>query len=503
MKSNKLTRREFTKIGSLATLGVLTGCSLRNPFQLIIKNGALIDGTGSPALRLDIGIKNGKIKAIGNLQEIVADRVIDASNLVVAPGFIDIHTHTDIELLVEPRAESKIRQGVTTEIGGNCGGSPFPIAKAERNEYNQRLRERYGIEVTWNDLAGFFDALEARKIGINFATFVGHGDLRAVAVGRNDVAATAEQMEKMKWLLTEAIQQGSLGMSTGLEYAPSSYASTEELIELCKVVSKLNGVYATHIRNEDDFVEQAIEEAMQICREAEVSTQISHLKACNQNNWHKVDNILENLEKAVSAGMNILADRYPYIAYGTGLSVFFPLWSRQGSTDDFLARLNDRSLFAELKNHAENRAKRIGGWDRVVIGYCATDENKRWEGKSILEAAEIDGKKPFEFARNLLIQERNRVNIVGFAMDENNLKKVLTSPSVMVGSDGSAVSPTGKLGEGKPHPRFYGTFPRVLGKYCREDKIFDLETAIKKMTSMPAQKLGLNNRGIIREGFFA
>ncbi len=501
--SSKYTRREFTKITTLSTLGTLTGCSVRNQFDIIIKNGTILDGSSAPGLRKDIGIVADKIVTIDLLPNATADLLIDAQNRIVAPGFIDIHTHTDTELLVNPLAESKIHQGVTTEVSGNCGSSPFPLTEAEFENYDKNLFERYGIHVHWKDAASFLQCLAEKKISINYATFTGHSDLRAFAVGKNDVPATTEQMEKMKQELARTIESGSLGLSTGLEYAPGSYANTDELIELNKIVSRYHGIYATHLRNEDDTVEEAIEEALKICREANVSTQISHLKTCNKNNWHKVDAILEKIHSAAASGLPVMADRYPYIAYSTGLTIFLPLWSRQGETDDILARLEDEKQLPQIKEHVENRGCRIGGWDRVVIASCHQEKNKIWEGKSIQEAAELAGMEPFEFIRTILIEEKSHVDIVGFAMDEGNLTKILSSPLVMIGSDGNAISPYGKLGEGKPHPRFYGTFPRVLGKYARQEKIFDLATAVKKMTSLPAEKLNLKNRGFIKKGNFA
>ncbi len=501
--NSKLTRREFTKTGSIATLGLIAGCSTKSHFDIIIKNGTVIDGSGAQGFQKDIGIKNDKIAVIDDLKSSSADKIIDAKNLIVSPGFIDIHTHTDTELLVNPKAESKIRQGVTTEVGGNCGSSSFPLNEKDFEEYNKNLYERYGFKMFWKDTAGFLNALENKMVSINYATFIGHSDLRAFVVGKNDVPPTAEQMEEMKALLARSMENGSFGLSTGLEYSPGSYAKTDELIELCKVVSKYDGTYATHMRNEDDKVEEALEEAIHICREAEVSTQISHFKACNQGNWHKVDHLLEMVHNAAESGLPLTADRYPYIAYSTGLSIFLPLWSRQGNTDEILARLENKKGISKIKQYAEKKGKNIGGWDRIVISSCFKENNKRWEGKSINQAAEISGKEPFEFIRTILLDERNRVNIVGFAMDENNLKKVLSSPHVMIGSDGNAIAPYGKLGKGKPHPRFYGTFPRVVGKYAREDKIFDLATAIKKMTSMPAEKLKLKNRSKIKKGYFA
>ena len=499
----KITRRDFIKTGSTVALGFLAGCSVKNRFDIVIRNGLMFDGTGSPGMKLDIGIKGNKIVAIANLSSTTADLIIDANGLAVSPGFIDIHTHTDTGLLINPKAESKIHQGVTTEVAGNCGASPFPLNDEDFEEFDKNLVERYGIHVTWRDITGFLKALEEKRISINYATFTGHGDLRSYAVGKNDVEPTPEQMKQMKALLAESMENGSFGLSTGLEYTPGSYAKTDELTELCKVVSKSNGVYATHVRNEDDRVEEAIEEALQICREAEVSTEISHFKACNQNNWHKVDHMLAMIQNAANSDLPVKADRYPYIAYGTGLTIFLPLWARQGNRDEILARLQNKELIPKIQQHAETRGKRIGGWHRVVISSCFSDKNKILEGKSIQDCAKITGKEPFEFIRDILIEERNRVSIVGFAMNEDNLKKVLSSPLVMIGSDGSAVSPKGKLSEGKPHPRYYGTFTRVLGKYCREEKIFDLATAVNKMTSMPADKLGLKNRGYIKKGYFA
>ena len=444
-----------------------------------------------------------KIVAIGDLKNITADTIIDANNLVVCPGFIDIHTHTDTELIVNPTADSKILQGVTTEVSGNCGYSPFPLNDTDFKELDTNIFDKYGFHVAWRDTAGFLRTIEDQNISINYATFTGHGNLRSYVVGKNDVQAIPGQLKKMKDVLERSMADGSFGLSTGLEYAPGSYASTEELIELNKVVAKMGGVYATHMRSEDDRVEEAIQEALRICKKAEVSLQISHLKACYQSNWNKIDRILEMIHDAAKSDLPVKADRYPYIAYSTGLSAFLPLWSRQGNTDEILARLNDRSHLVKIKKYVESRGEKIGGWDRVVISSCFSEGNKRWEGKSINACANELGIAPFEFIQDILIEERTRVNIVGFAMDENNLKKVLSSSLVMIGSDGNAVAPYGKLGVGKPHPRFYGTFPRVLGKYSRIEKIFDLSTAVMKMTSMPATKLGLKKRGLIAKGYFA
>ncbi len=499
----KISRREFNKTIAAGTMGLLAGCRFNNRFSIIIKNGKIIDGSGTQAFEKDIGIIGNKIAAIDDLKNATADIFIDGKNLVVSPGFIDIHTHTDTELIVNSKAESKIRQGVTTEVSGNCGDSPFPLNEVDFQELDTNTFEQYGVHINWRDINGFLGKLEDQKISINYATFTGHGNLRSYVIGKNDVQATPEQLKKMKDVLERSMADGSFGLSTGLEYAPGSYASTAELIELNKVVAKNGGIYATHIRSEDDLVEEAIREALRICKETDVSLQISHLKACNKSNWNKVDHILEMIHTAAESGMPVKADRYPYIAYGTGLTIFLPLWFRQGSREEILARFNDNTLIPRIKEYVENRGQSIGGWDRVMISSCFTEKNKRLEGKTIYACAVEAGTTPFEFIRNILLEEKNRVQIIGYAMDENNLKKVLSSSFVMIGSDGTAVAPYGKLAEGKPHPRFYGTFPRVLGKYSREEKLFDLPVAIQKMTSMPATKLDLHKRGLIAKDYYA
>ncbi len=497
-----IDRRKFIKFSALATAGFMMGCSIRSRFDLIIKNGLLYDGLGNPAINGDIGIRYGLISAIADLSDASASRIIDANGYTVSPGFIDIHTHTDLELLANPGGDSKLRQGITTEIGGNCGYSPFPMTEAKMRRKRSEWAEEYGIETDWTDIGGFFRALEAKGMAFNYASFTGHGDIRAAVVGLNDVPPTPEQLRAMQDLLEKSMEMGSLGLSTGLEYAPGSYADTDEITALCRIVARRDGVYATHMRNEDDRVIEAIEEALKISRESGVSLEISHLKACNKNNWDKIPQILEILDQA-AARHPVKADRYPYDAWGTGLTSFTPQWARQGKTDDRLKRLEDPPQAAQIMEYANSRARRIGGWDRILISSCETEASKQWEGRQISDCADKSKLEPAEFVRQLLIKDRLDVGVVGFAMSEENLLKVLNSPQVMIGSDGTAVANTGILHQGKPHPRYYGAFPRVLGRYVREKQALPMTEAIRKMTSMPATKLGFTNRGVLKTGNIA
>ncbi|HPI36486.1 MAG TPA: amidohydrolase family protein [Ignavibacteriaceae bacterium] len=501
--NNNFSRRDFLKTGAVITAGLSLGLKLNNQFDVIIKNGKIADGTGSILFKADVGINGDKIEAIGDLSSSSANLIIDAEEHIVSPGFIDIHTHTDTELIVNPKGESKIRQGVTTEVSGNCGSSPFPYTDEDFEIIRESFKKRYDEDINWKDITGFLRTLEEKKISLNYATFTGSGDLRAYVVGKNDVQPSPEQLKKMKELLAEDMKNGSFGLSTGLEYAPGSYASTDELIELAKVVAEHHGIYNTHMRNEDDRLEEAIQEALKICKEAGVKLEIAHLKTSNPANWHKIENVLNMIDKAAESGLPVNADRYPYVAYATGLSALLPLWARQGNTDEILKRMEVKDSLPAIKEYVSSRAKRIGGWKNFVISYCISEKNKKWEGKSILESAEIEGLEPTDFVIQILKEEKLQAGMVGFAMNEDNLKRILAHKLVMIGSDGNATAPYGKLGTGKPHPRYYGTFPRVLGKYCREDKIFDFPTAVKKMTSMAADKLGLKGRGYLKKNYFA
>ena len=507
-----MRRRQFLKRTAGGALGaglagsslLIKGCGLGKEYDLMIIGGTVFDGSGSPGVRADIAVKGGKIAAIGaSLDSSKAREVIEAKGMAVAPGFIDPHTHTDIHLLVNPKAESKIRQGVTTEVGGNCGGSCVPVADKDFEERKELLKERFDLDLTWNDITGFFGQLEKRGSAVNYAMLVGNGTLRNMVIGPYDRPATEEELTRMKRLVTENMQAGAVGLSSGLEYAPSNFASTEELVELCREVARYGGKYATHMRSEDDLLLEAIDEAVTIARDAQVSLQISHFKACYRRNWDKLDAAFEKVEQAQKELGNVLCDRYSYHAYSTGLSMFFPMWAREGETEDFINRLKDESLDSRIREYVMEREEMIGSWDNVLISSVHTDGNKHVVGKTVLAAAKEAGKPGYEFARDLIIEEENRVSMIGFAMSEDNLKRVLAHPRVVVGSDGNSLADYGPLSEGIPHPRSYGTFPRVLGRFVREEQIMPLETAVRKMSGLTADQFGFTGRGYLREGYFA
>lgn len=506
-----ITRRYFLKkssqIFAVASLGscglVLKGCRSKKDFDLIIKDGYIFDGLGKDAFEADVGVSGNFIKEIGKISSSRGKSIIDARGLAVCPGFIDVHEHTDVGLLVNPKAESSIRQGITTLVSGNCGFSPFPVAEERFEEMKEDLKEQYELDLTWVDIKGFFSKLEEKGIALNYSSLIGQGTIRGAAVGFNDRSPKQEELEKMKMLVAENIKNGAVGLSTGLEYAPGSYAQADEITELCKVAARYGGVYATHMRDEGDYLLESLDESIEVARKTGVSLEISHFKIAYPRNWHKVDDALTKIEEAKKEGISIFCDRYPYIAGSTGLSFYFPLWAKQGTTDEFLARLKDPGLESKIRDHVAEQEIKLGSWDKVVISSVISESNKRFEGKSILDGAKETEKDPYDFMRDLLIEEKNRVGMVTFMMKEENLKKILAHPLVGVGTDGSAIAPYGPLGRGKPHPRHYGTFPRVLGKYLREEKIVPLPEMFKKITSLPAEKFGFEKRGALQNSYFA
>ncbi|MDZ7262177.1 MAG: D-aminoacylase, partial [candidate division KSB1 bacterium] len=454
----------------------------------------------------DVLIRDGKIVWLGAGEPPLPRTgydVLYATGMVVCPGFIDVHSHTDVHLLVNPKAESKIRQGVTTEISGNCGYSPFPIGGLTEQEQLKVIKKDFEIQADWRDLDGFFEKLEHSGMALNYATLVGHSTIRGLVLGLENKPATSDDMKRMKWELEKALEQGALGLSTGLEYTPGCFATTEEIIELCKLLPRYQGIYASHIRNEDVQVIEAVEEALNIGRAAEVEVQISHLKACQKRNWLKVDQFLNLIDKARQEGVRVHCDCYPYIAYSTTMKLLFPQWSREGDDQKFVERLQDKQLLPRMRQFVEDKITNLGSWDAVMITRVLSEERRHYQGQTVAQIATTEGTEPFEFVRQLLIQEKGDVSMCGFAMSEENTAKVLAFPLTMVGSDGMALAPYGILSRENPHPRSYGSFPRVLGYYVREKKIMSLAEAIRKMTSLPAEKFGLTGRGKLAVGNFA
>jgi N-acyl-D-amino-acid deacylase len=505
-----ITRRQFIK--TAAEAGIFIGISgesfwgrssIRGQgFDLIIKNGTVLDGIKDKSYKADLGIIGERISVVGNLQAEKGRTVIDATGRIVCPGFIDIHSHTDSELLTNPKAESKIRQGVTTELSGNCGDSVFPRKKVPP-EAERIAHERLEPETDWVDLDGYRRKLSEKGIAVNHGTLVGQGTLRSCVIGEERREPSLEEMELMKKLSAEAMQHGAFGISTGLEYTPSGFATAAEVIELCKIVSEYGGFYATHIRSEDNQVLEAIGESIFIAEKAGIPLQISHLKVSGKKNWWKMPMIIDLIEKARERGSQVTADRYPYTAYSTGLSINFPQWALDGGKIKFIERLKDRDLRQKMK--AETLEKVIGNnsWESLLITGVNTEQNRHLEGKYLTEGATERKQDPYEFACDLLIEERGDVSIVGFGMSEENTELVLKHPWVMLCSDGSALAPYGPLNRGVPHPRNYGSFPRFLSTYIREKKLLSLPEAIKKMTSLPATKMQLKDRGSLRKGNFA
>lgn len=509
--SGKLTRRSFlNKIINIAAISVASGfssissgCKKAALFGLVLKGGNVYDGSGAKPYKADIGIDKGTIKYIGRIDYHQAQKIIDVSNFSVAPGFIDIHTHTAEHLLVNPLAESSVRQGVTTVVGGNCGESLFPLNDEMFEETEKVLRDEYGLLVTWKDAAGFLSALKQNRTAVNFATFTGHGTLRANVAGYSNRKVSQQELETMRRLLVESMAQGAIGLSSGLEYTPGSFAPAEEIIYLAKAVASRNGVYASHLRDEEDEIIEAFDEAVDVARKSGVKVQVSHLKIGLPKNWPKFPELISRFNRAAEEGLTIQADRYPYIAWATGLSQFFPVWAREGKKEDFIARLRAEELQLKLKQEVIKKGEELGGWDKVFISFVSSEENRVFEGQTVETGARLTNLEPYEFIKRLLIDEQGRAGMIVFGMSEDHLKQILTHPLVSIGSDGASIAPYGPLSKGKPHPRNYGTFARVLGRYVRDEKVVSLEEMIRKMTSMPAEHIGLHKRGLIKTGWAA
>ncbi len=478
-------------------------------YDLIIMNGRIVDGTGNPWFYGDVAIRGDRIVKVGRVGPGRAIRRIDASGMIVGPGFIDMLGQSELNLLIDPRAESKVFQGITTEVTGE-GGSPAPL-----NDYilkeNEPFFKHFNITADWHTLAEYFSRLERSHSAINLASYVGATQVRQYVLHDENRAPTASELEEMRKLVAQAMEDGAVGISTSLVYAPAFYAKTEELIELAKVASRYGGVYATHMRNESNAIMPALDEAIRIGTEANIPVEIFHLKMAGKPNWGKMRDVIARIEAARLRGLDITADQYPYVAGATSLGAAVPPWSHEGGTAKFVERLKDPATREKLKqemrapsNNWENFYLGAGGGEGILISGVLNRELAKYEGNRINEAARMMGKKDeLDALFDLLIADNAQTSMIVFLMSEDDVKLALRQPWVSVGVDHGAVALTGPLSEGKAHPRSYGAFPRILGRYVRDEHVVTLEEAIRKMTSLAANRVHLSDRGLLKPGFFA
>lgn len=490
----------------VAAAHVLAQSSLA-PFDLVITNGHIIDGTGSPWYSGDLGIRDGKVAAIGNLSVSPRKRTIDAAGKVVAPGFIDLLGQSELSILVEPRLPSKIYQGITTEITGE-GGTIAPlngaIIQADHAGY-----EHYHITPDWRTFRQYFARLEKQGMGINLASYVGATQVRRMVLGDDNKQPTLEQLEQMKALVRDAMKDGAVGVSTALEYAPAPYAKTEELIALAAEGGRFGGIYSTHMRNESDSVLEAIDEALRIGREAHVPVEIWHIKVAGKNNWGRMPEVVTKINAARSAGADVTADTYAYTAWFNDFSAFVPPWAHDGGAAKLVERLKDPATRASIRKDMlmpskdwDNEWQEIPGPEAILIGIVQNPKMLPLQGKRLSEIAKLWNKDPLDALFDFLIEDPY-AGVAVFGMSQPDVTLALQQPWVAIDNDSSGTSPEGILGQEHPHPRAYGTFPRILRKYVREDKALTLEDAVRKMSALPAQRLRLTERGVLKAGMWA
>jgi N-acyl-D-amino-acid deacylase len=476
-------------------------------FDLVITNGHIIDGTGSPWYSGDVGIREGRIAAIGNLAAAHRKRTIDAAGKVVAPGFIDLLGQSEMTILVDPRLPSKIYQGITTEITGE-GDSIAPLTDAliqsGRSGY-----DHYKITPDWRTFRQYFARLEKQGMGINLASYVGATTVRSIVLGEENKQPTTEQLERMKGLVRDAMKDGAVGVSTALEYAPAPYAKTEELIALATEAGNLGGIYSTHMRNESDSVLDSIDEALRIGREAHVPVEIWHIKVAGKNNWGRMPEVVAKINAARAAGADITADTYAYTAWYNDFSAFIPAWAHEGGSAKLVERLKDPATRERIRKDMltpskdwDNEWQEIPGPEAVMIGVAQNPKLVPLQGKRLSEIAKLWNKEPMDALFDFLIEDPF-ADVAVFGMSQPDVTLALQQPWVAIDNDSSGTSPAGILGQEHPHPRAYGTFPRILRKYVREDKALTLEDAIRKFSALPAQRLRLTDRGVLKAGMWA
>ena len=479
-------------------------------YDVLLVGGRLVDGSGAQGRKADLAIKGDRIAAIGDLQDATAGTRVDVSGLVVAPGFIDMLGQSETFVLVDGRAASKITQGITTEITGE--GSSIAPVNARMIAEGKAAWDHYKIVQDFTTLAGYFERLETRsRTAINIGTFVGAGGVRDYVIGRENRVATPEELRQMEQLVDQAMKEGALGLSTSLQYVPDRFASTEELIALAKVARKHGGIYITHQRSESGAIMESLDEVFRIAKEAEIPAEVWHLKTAYKANWGRMPEVLKKFEEGRRSGLDVTANQYPYTRASNGLDACLPLWVREGGTDAMLKRLADPATRERIKKEMddpnapgwENQWYGSGGADGVMLSSVLNADLKKYEGMTFTAIGKALGKDPRDAVMDLVVADRGNSYVVISIMDEADVRAALAHQLVSIDTDSAARAEDGPLSDSKSHPRAWGTFPRILGKYVREEKLLTLEEAVRKMTSRAAVRVGLTDRGLLRRGFFA
>ena len=476
------------------------------PFDLVIAGGRVIDGTGAPSVRADVGVRGDRIAAVGDLSRARAGRRIDVHGLAVAPGFIDMLGQSELNLLIDNRAESKIRQGITSEITGE-GGSVAPLNEAMTADYGPWI-DKYHVSVDWKDFTGYFARLRAARPAINLGTFVGAAQVREYVLGQRDVQPTRAQLARMVALVDEAMEQGAMGLSTSLIYPPGSYAKTPELVALARAAARHGGIYASHIRDEGAREMAALEEAFTIGREARLPVEIWHLKVAGRRNWGRMPQVVARIERARAGGLDVTADMYPYVASGNGLDNTVPQWAHDGGVPKMIERFHVPRLRARILQQIRDGGGGTEGWKSrppgdILIISVMNPELEKWTGKRLSQVAAEMGKPPEEALLELVEADHANVFVARFSMSEDDLQVAMRKPWVAFDLDAGACAVDGPLGADRHHPRAFGSMPRVLGRYARDLKVLGLEEAVRKMTSLPARRMRLHDRGQLRPGMAA
>jgi N-acyl-D-amino-acid deacylase len=500
----------FCTIAIAATFTILSRSSDAAPpaYDIIIRNGRIVDGSGRAAFRADLAINGDRIARIGNLRGVTGKRVIDARGQIVAPGFIDMLGQSEQYVLIDPRAMSKVMMGVTTEITGE-GESVAPVNDRilkEQEDFNRK----YNLTVDWRTFDGYFNRLDRQGAGVNLGSFVGATQIREYVIGYDNRPPTQAELEQMKKLVADAMKEGALGLSTSLQYVPARFAKTDEIVELAKVARQYDGIYITHQRSEANAIDDSMKEVFEIARRANIPAEIWHFKTAYQKNWGRMPEMLRRVAAARRQGLRITADVYPYIAGSTSLSACLPPWALEGGTEKMLSRLQDARIRQQLKSEISTDSKDweniylgSGGPGGILIGSVVNRDLEKWQGKRLSEIAQAQGKEPLEALLDFILADRGQTGAIFFMMKEEDMQAALKSPFVSICTDSGARAIDGPLSKSKSHPRGWGSYPRILGHYVRDLGLMPLEFAIHKMTGLPAANVGLKQRGLIREGYFA